>query len=467
MKVKWISTIVDRLRRSEQEIVSRPSAEIEPGVDTVSTGSVSASKQKATSAPGSDNIGTGETGLLVSTERQLRHGEDYCPYCNSRTFVKRGTRKKKLEVVQLYLCRDCKRTFTAQFVKGKHYPTKLVIDAISIYNLGFGLEETCRLVNERYGLKVSAAQREGNVGSGLRPSTLADWYKEYSPLCRYARLRPFGTKMFPPEHTVETITLAHRQLYRYRYHRAKMALTLQEFKHRQLEPIKQYLESVFTETPHQYFQQGHRMSEVKTKFDKAQMIVRAKTNYANRLAEFVLQAVKDNKQRHEELQKFMIANDSVTVATEVPVYIRKEDIEHMENVLGFKVLDGEELQVKGGQVSASHPKGNIGSGTPTLLTGHIDILQVRNGQIHILDFKPKAAKEKPIEQLTWYALALSRLTGLRLYEFKCAWFDEKDYFEFYPLHVVKKIQDRKKKKVFLKSHGISVEVPNENKIKIV
>ena len=37
-----------------------------------------------------------------------------------------------------------------------------------------------------------------------------------------------------------------------------------------------------------------------------------------------------------------------------------------------------------------------------------------------------------------YALALSRRTGLRLYDFTCAWFDEHNYFEFYPLHVVHK-----------------------------
>ena len=55
-----------------------------------------------------------------------------------------------------------------------------------------------------------------------------------------------------------------------------------------------------------------------------------------------------------------------------------------------------------------------------------------------MDFKPHAEKERPIEQLTLYAMALSRLTGLRLFEFKCAWFDEKDYFEFYPLHVLHK-----------------------------
>ncbi|MCG2691446.1 PD-(D/E)XK nuclease family protein, partial [Microgenomates group bacterium] len=91
----------------------------------------------------------------------------------------------------------------------------------------------------------------------------------------------------------------------------------------------------------------------------------------------------------------------------------------------------------------------IGTGTPKLITGHIDILQIRNGQIHILDYKPNAGKERPIEQLTLYAMALSRLTGLRLFEFKCAWFDENDYFEFFPLHVLHKPRKgRRRRKVY-------------------
>lgn len=36
-------------------------------------------------------------------------------------------------------------------------------------------------------------------------------------------------------------------------------------------------------------------------------------------------------------------------------------------------------------------------------------------------------------QLTIYALGLSRRTKLPLKHFKCAWFDEHDYFEFFPL----------------------------------
>ena len=160
------------------------------------------------------------------------------------------------------------------------------------------------------------------------------------------------------------------------------------------------------------------MSEIKQKFDLSQVLIREKHNFACRMAELVLQAVNDNKLRHETLQRFMLANDSVTVACETPVYIDSMDIEHMRDKLGFMI-----------PVDLSGLKS---------ITGHIDILQVRNGELHILDYKPNAKKEKPIEQLTIYALALSRLTGIRLFNMKCAWFDEKSYFEFFPLHVVYK-----------------------------
>ena len=107
----------------------------------------------------------------------------------------------------------------------------------------------------------------------------------------------------------------------------------------------------------------------------------------------------------------------------------------MEQVLDFKISDSGLVRFKGGKQEEQLPR---------LLTGHIDLVQIRNGQVYILDYKPGASKERPIEQLTWYALALSRLTGLRLFEFTCAWFDEKDYYQFYPLHVVKKLQSKAK-----------------------
>ena len=94
----------------------------------------------------------------------------------------------------------------------------------------------------------------------------------------------------------------------------------------------------------------------------------------------------------------MLANDSVTVATEVPIYPLPEDINHLQQRLGFQI-----------PLQLDHP-----------LTGHIDFLQIRNGAVHILDYKPDASTNRPIEQLTLYALVLSRLTGLRLFDFKCS-----------------------------------------------
>ena len=373
-----------------------------------------------------------------------------CPYCQSKNFVKRGVRENKHQTVQLFLCKnpECGKTFTQSDVKGKKFPLNVIVAGITLYNQGYTLEQCCVALEQKYKIKPEV-------------DTLASWYEEYKPLCRFERMRPYALKMYRAKDMIEEVTMAHRQLYRFRYHRAKIRLMLEEFGNRNLSRMKDYLDAVTSETPHQYFQDGERMSEVKSKFSTADMIVKSKFNFANKLAGFVLQAVTENKLRHEALQKFMLANDSVTVATEVPVYIRREDIEYLENVLKFKILGEDALVLKGKKLQK----------LPRLLTGHIDIVQIRNHCVHLLDYKPNAAKERPIEQLTWYALALSRLTGLRLFEFTCAWFDEKDYFQFFPLHVVKKLRPsvskNPRRRMVQFKDGTKVEVPRGNSGKVV
>ncbi len=386
-----------------------------------------------------------------------------CPYCNSTDFVKRGIRQKKHEAVQLYLCRntECGRTFTAERVKGKRFPLAVILEGISYYNLGLSLEQACQILGKKFG---NEGKMEGAAGAETisapgrpTPATLSAWIEEYKPICRFERMRPYAIKLFPPQKMIEVTTMAHRQLYRFRYHRAKTLLSMEEFKNRRFGRLKEYLDNVSSETPHQYFQDGERMSEIRSKFDKTDMIVKSKSNFANKTAEFVLRSVADNQGRHDALQRFMIANDSVTVATEVPVYIRREDVEHMENELKFKITNDGLLELKGDKQARRFPK---------LLTGHIDIVQIRNGMVHILDYKPNASKEKPIEQLTWYALALSRLTGLRLFEFKCAWFDDKDFYEFYPLHIVKKLQAKKRARKVHYRDGSVAMVPRTDELVI-
>jgi len=373
-----------------------------------------------------------------------------CPYCLSKNFVRRGFRQKKMEKVQLYLCLACNKTFTQHITKGKHYTLPVIFDAISIYNLGYSLEETCRIVNRRDTLSKDLT---------ISATTLSNWLSETGELCRFSRMREYAIKKYAPKDMVISATLAHRQLYHYLFHRAKCELIIEEdFKHHRFGPLQEFLEMVPGECPHQYFQEGLRASEAPLTFSKREMIVRSKQNFATRLAAFVLQSVKDRKLRHDALQKFMLANDTVTVATEVPVYLTRDDLEHMQTQLGFEIYNS---TIRGVHSATSEVK------LPKLITGHIDILQIRNGQIHILDFKPEAAKERPIEQLTLYAMALSRLTGLRLFEFKCAWFDEKDYFEFFPLHVLLKPRKNRKCRKIYTMEGVYKINQDEKKITAV
>jgi ATP-dependent exoDNAse (exonuclease V) beta subunit len=130
------------------------------------------------------------------------------------------------------------------------------------------------------------------------------------------------------------------------------------------------------------------------------------------MAALVIPTVGDNRLRHESLQRFMLANDSVTVAVEIPVWLTDPDIDALEIEHGIRL----------------RPEGLA----PHAFTGHIDFIQVRNGAVHILDYKPDARTNKPTAQLTLYALALARLTGLRLFDIKCAWFNEEQYCEFFP-----------------------------------
>jgi ATP-dependent exoDNAse (exonuclease V) beta subunit len=177
-----------------------------------------------------------------------------------------------------------------------------------------------------------------------------------------------------------------------------------------------YLADLEHNFPHQLFQSTeHRSSKFPAELRPP--IVR-KENHATRTAALVLPTSPNNKNRHETLQRFILVNDSVTIAVEVPVFLTKGDI-------GYYRSRGFELEFDS-----------------DVITGHIDFLQIRNGNILILDYKPDARKEKHAHvQLTIYALALARRTGLPLTFFKCGWFDEKDYFEFFPLEGVYRRRD--------------------------
>jgi len=335
-----------------------------------------------------------------------------CPYCEGTSIIKKGMRQKKREKVQLYYCKNCKKKFVYAVTKHNRYPLRVVLYALTLYNRLRSFAEVKKSVKERYGM-------------GVDEQSIARWlgaYKEYLP---FSRMREFAQKHYTAKNCLEESRMFHGQIYDFRYHRAKLDLVLEEeFRNYKFKQLKEFLELAAVECPHQVFRESRmRSSELKNVFNLDEVKIVSKTNAAVKMANFVLQAVKNNKSRHEVLQEFMLVNDSVTVATEVPVLLEPDDIRHFKHELNFIV-----------PLETDHP-----------ITGHIDFVQVRNGMIHILDYKPSAKKEKPIDQLTLYALALSRLTGIRLFHFKCAWFDKENYFEFFPLHVVYKLKKGKKR----------------------
>jgi len=335
-----------------------------------------------------------------------------CPHCGSHVLTRRGSRKKKLEIVQLWRCASCKRTFTPgpEAIRNKTYPLRTVIDALSTYGLGYSLEDTTARVKSKSGRKIAG-------------STVTNWLAQHHDLMSYLRLRDKGRHLFPAEQTIRSIKLYHRQIYRYAFHRPKL-----EFLRRgelddkrsgdtRFAAVANFLEAVPLICPHDLFrtEDRGRASQAHPDFaDVSRIVVNRKENVATRIASLIIPAVGNNKLRHETLQRFMLTNDSVTLAIEIPIWLNENDIVILEKQHGI------ELAPRVGAVDRS-------------ITGHIDFLQVRNGAVHILDYKPDARTNKPIAQLAIYALALTRLVpGLKLFDIKCAWFNEEEYCEFFP-----------------------------------
>lgn len=172
--------------------------------------------------------------------------------------------------------------------------------------------------------------------------------------------------------------------------------------------LQSFLNAVFSNCPDDYFRIGPRSSALKFKI-KADLI-EVRGHEVSALAQLGLENNRNRfrfkfSEAHQKVQTFMIENDSNTIATEVPIWIEANELE------GFSTL-----------FKSDFP-----------LTGHIDILRVEDGKIWIWDYKPKAHREKyAATQTFFYALMLSKRTGIELERFRCGYFDSSYAFLFKP-----------------------------------
>lgn len=340
-----------------------------------------------------------------------------CPYCASKNIKKHGAQKKKLQTLQRYFCKNCKKTFTLKEQgKNKTYPINIILNAVSSYNLGYPQSEIINSISKKFKTKPSQ-------------KTISNWINEFKNILPYSKIREQCKKLESPETIIETHEFLHNNLnYKFQLHKAKLYHLFHNIKYNNqftnlskfYEPLKAYLQKIPTKKfPHHIFKPGSnlkiksdRASQLKFKHLKINHI--KKQNLANKLTSLALNLAKTNKDRHNAVQNFFLINDSTTIAAEIPIYLIKDDLVYFLS--------------RRFSINPNKYK--------TPITGHIDILQIRNSLIHIMDYKPDAKNQNPVEQLTIYALALASRTKLAIKDFKCAWFDQNNYFEFFPLHAV-------------------------------
>ena len=138
------------------------------------------------------------------------------------------------------------------------------------------------------------------------------------------------------------------------YHRAKLAFlkdgTLDDKRAAgasstsRFSALADFVESIPQTCPHDLFrrEEGARSSQLAPDFlalDK--LIVVRKQNAATDMAALILPAVGSNYERHPKLQRFMLANDSTTIAVEVPVWLTQDDIAALDKQHGIRPLSAD------------------------------------------------------------------------------------------------------------------------------
>jgi transposase-like protein len=325
-----------------------------------------------------------------------------CPFCKSQT-ISDGIRKNKQRIIQKYQCTQCKKYFTHQPnpQQNKTYNLKTILNSISNYNLGKPL------------------RKQPNK---IPSSTLHNWIKNINlPM---NRLRNKIKNQPTYNIIIKKRFIHHNQPFLYQYHNLKLEFA------KKFPGLINYLKLINNNLPKQIFNKSERISQiaketpttwVKTRVQRKNPLrssdfsfasrafakqttvfepnvvvgvsLKEKQNYAVQLAKLAAAITKDNKQRHNIIENFMLINDTATIATEIPIYLKEEETNQND------------------------------------LTGHIDILQLRFHKLYILDYKPEPInKEQTINQLRLYRKALSKRTNIKKYKIKLAFFNDKGYY---------------------------------------
>ena len=153
-----------------------------------------------------------------------------CPYCSSKSTIRRGGRKRKFRTIQQFQCKSCQKFFSPETnnrsQSNKTYPISTILSSISAYNLGYTLKEASEKAEKKFKIKIPV-------------STLSSWLSEYKKVCAFARLRNQAIKLYTPKEMIQKQTLSHIQPYTFKYHKAKLDILTKE--NPQFNALKDYI----------------------------------------------------------------------------------------------------------------------------------------------------------------------------------------------------------------------------------
>lgn len=198
---------------------------------------------------------------------------------------------------------------------------------------------------------------------------------------------------------IKHASFEHGWFYHYRVHNKKAELL-----NNGLNPLRDYLYNVFENCPDEYFQKGPRGSKLRFKVG-----IKPKEITGHEISMLTRCGLEQNEGRynsnHSKVQVFMLENDDKTVAVEVPIWIKEDEVENYKAIFNTK-----------------EP-----------LTGHVDLLRIEDGKVWVWDYKPNAQREEyATTQTYFYALMLSKRTGINLERFRCGYFDSCYAYVFKP-----------------------------------
>jgi transposase-like protein len=151
-----------------------------------------------------------------------------CPKCGSANTIKKGIRRGRLKDIQNYQCKSCKKNFSLAPIKKTKYPSRVILNTISLYNLGYTQKQTSKLIGKKHRIKVP--QR-----------TISYWVNKFKSDCKYHKIRNKIRKMYQPEELILKTRLNHKQVYNYKLHRGKLKIQKKFLGKRKYMSIKRIL----------------------------------------------------------------------------------------------------------------------------------------------------------------------------------------------------------------------------------